>query len=130
MWDLTAGTFGKGCGGILYGNIGTMHWVVKFTFVGAGLRMALMLDDSGGGAMEMVGMDFRKVGLAMPRSWKAVVVSDMELYCTYAYYWEDPIAWGVSVMLVVGMWGVVLLCLSTWEIYYVERGHYYIGTRS
>ena len=55
-----------------------MHWVVKFKFVGAGLRMALMLDDSGGGKMKRADMDYREVGVTMKRSWKEIVVSDMD----------------------------------------------------
>ena len=48
-----------------------MHWVVKFTFVGAGLRMVWISDGSGGGATEREGMEFRKVGGSSIICWKA-----------------------------------------------------------
>ena len=74
--------------------------MVKCSFVGAGLKMAPMSDGSGGGAMERVGVDCRKVSVAIRMSWKAATVSEMEPYCMWAHCWEDMIAWGVSVMLV------------------------------
>ena len=53
MCDSTAVSDVKGCGAIPYGHVDTMQWVVMYTVVGAGLRMALMSDGSGGGTMEM-----------------------------------------------------------------------------